>query len=248
VGQHIGEIAARGVKEVSLELGGNNAQIVLDDADIEKAADAAIFGSFFHAGQICMRINRLVIDESVYEEFKDIFVKKVSELAVGDPEDENNYYGPIINDEQRDKVNKLIQDTIEAGASVELEGKTEGNVISPWILGDVTNDMPAAENEVFGPAVVLIRAKSTEEAIEIANDTTQGLSGSVFTEDLYKGIQIANQIESGMIHVNDQPINDEPHVMFGGEKQSGIGRFNGEWVADTFTRERWISVQETARF
>jgi len=248
VGQHIGEVAARNVKDVSLELGGNNVILVLKDADIEDAANAAVFGTFFNAGQVCMRNNRIVVVDEVYDKFKDSFVEKVKQISAGDPTDTNNYYGPIINELQRDQINDYVQKTIDEGATVELEGRTEGNVIHPWILGDVKNDMTAAQNEIFGPAISLIRVKDEAEGIEVSNDTPQGLSGSVFAGDLYHGMQVAKQIESGMVHVNDQPVNDEPHVMFGGEKQSGLGRFNGKWVADKFTTERWISVQEKPRF
>lgn len=248
VGQNIGRITGSHIKDVSLELGGNNVQIVLKDADIEKAAKAAVFGSFFNAGQVCMRINRLVVVENVHDEFVQAFIEATQQISAGDPNDPNNFYGPIIDEKERDKVNQLIQATLQAGASAALEGKTAGNVITPWILTNVTNDMPAAKHEVFGPAVSIIKVKDEAEAIAVANDTHQGLSGSVFTEDLYHGIQVAKQIESGMVHVNDQPINDEPHVMFGGMKQSGLGRFNSRWVADKFTTERWISVQEEGRF
>lgn len=248
IGQHIGEVAAKNVKDVSLELGGNNAMVVLEDANIEDAVNAAVFGTFFNAGQNCIRINRLVLLEGIYEEFKEKYVEAVKQIKVGDPNDPDTYYGPVINESQRDKINELIEDTIDAGATVELEGRTEGNIIYPWILGDVTNDMPMAANEIFGPAISLIRVQDETEAINVANDTNYGLSGAVFTEDRYHGIEVARQIESGMVHVNDMSINDEPHVMFGGEKQSGLGRFNGQWVKETFTRERWISVQEKPRF
>lgn len=248
VGKKIGEEAGKMIKEVSLELGGNNAMIVLEDANIEDAVNAAVFGSFFNAGQNCIRINRLVILDGVYDQFKEAYVEAVKKIKVGDPKDNDIFYGPVINETQRDKIIGFVDDTIEAGATVELEGNTDGNVIYPWILGDVTNDMATAANEVFGPVSSLIRAKSVEEAIEITNDTNYGLTGAVFTRDAYRGMQIAQQIESGMVHVNDMPINDEPHVMFGGEKESGLGRFNGRWVADKFTREQWVSVQEKPRF
>lgn len=248
IGKHIAGIAAESVTDVSLELGGNNAMVVLEDANIEDAVNAAVFGTFFNAGQNCIRINRLVLLDGIYEDFKEKYVEAVKEINVGDPNDPNTYYGPVINESQRDQINKLVQDTIEAGATVELEGRTEGNVIHPWILGDVTNDMPTAANEVFGPAISLIRVQDEKEAIRVANDTDYGLSGAVFTEDRYHGMEVAKQIESGMVHVNDMTINDEPHVMFGGEKESGLGRFNGQWVKETFTRERWISVQEKPRF
>ena len=150
-------------------------------------------------------------------------------------------------DEAIEKIENYIEGTIKQGAKVVLEGKTEGSVVYPWILTDVKNDMPTACNEVFGPVISIIKTKNEEEAIAIANDTIYGLSGSVFTKDIYHGMEVAKQIKSGMVHVNDQSINDEPHVMFGGEKASGLGRFNGEWVINKFTTDRWISVQGKER-
>lgn len=248
VGTRIGEMAGRNIKDVSLELGGNNVMLVLKDADLDAAVRAAVFGTFFNAGQVCMRINRIVAVDEVYDVFKEKFVKAVRNISVGDPADPANLYGPVVSVSQRDKVNGYVQQAIAEGAIVELEGRTEGNVIYPWVLGEVNNTMATASNEVFGPAVSLIRVKDENEGVSVSNDTEYGLSGSVFTQDLYHGLQIAQKIDSGMVHVNDQPINDEAHVMFGGEKKSGLGRFNGKWVADKFTTERWISVQEHDRF
>lgn len=158
------------------------------------------------------------------------------------------FVGPIISASQRDSVQKLVDTSIQEGAKIALEGKTNGNLMSPWILTDVTNDMATACNEVFGPVISIIRAKDEADAISISNDTEYGLSGSVFTKDLYHGIQVAQKLDTGMVHINDQSINDEPHVMFGGVKNSGIGRFNDEWVLEKFTTDRWISVQTQARF
>lgn len=248
VGRRIGELAGKNLKEVSLELGGNNAMIVLKDADIDAAASAAIFGSFFHQGQVCMALNRVIAEDEVYDEFVEKFVEKAAALKCGDPADPDVFVGPIINEGQRLGIEKLVEDTLAAGATAALKGYTEGNVMHPWILSDVTNDMPAAKNEVFGPVCSVIRALDEKDAIRLANDTEYGLSGSLFTTDVYHGMQIARELESGMLHINDQSINDEPHVMFGGEKASGIGRFNAKWVQDKFTTDRWISVQETRRF
>ncbi len=248
VGKRIGEFAVSRIKDVSLELRGNNAMLVLEDANLEDAASAAVFGAFFNQGQVCMALNRIIIADSKYDEFAKLFVEKAKHLPIGDPADPNTFLGPIINASQVANINKLIEATKAAGAKVALEGKTEGNVISPWIFTECTNDMPAATLETFGPVCCLIRAKSEDEAVAMANDTNYGLSGSVFTTDLYHGLQVAKRIESGMVHVNDQSINDEPHVMFGGNKESGIGRFNGEWVMDKFTSQKWISVQTTKRF
>lgn len=248
VGRRIGQKAGGMVKEVSLELGGNGAMIVLADADISHAVGAAIFSAFFNQGQVCMALNRIIILDEVYDAFAAAFAEAASHLTVGDPHDPSTFMGPLINKEQVAKVEAYVKGSIDAGARVLLEGRTEGSLMYPWVLGEVTNDMPTAQHEVFGPVCSLIRAASEEEALLIANDTTYGLSGSVFTTDLYHGLQLAKRMECGMVHVNDQPINDEPHVMFGGEKQSGVGRFNGTWVLEKFTTEKWISVQTEYRF
>ena len=247
VGRHIGEVAGYHLKDVSLELGGNNVMMVLKDADIEQATNAAVFGTYFNQGQVCMALNRILVADEIHDQFVDTFVNKVKSLKVGNPVDNDVFIGPIINQSQIEKIEGYIQDTIKEGATVALEGKTEGTLIYPWVLTNVSNGMTAAANEVFGPVACIIRTKSEEEAIRIANDTEYGLSGSVFTKDLYHGMEVAKQIESGMVHVNDQSINDEPHVIFGGEKSSGVGRFNGEWVINKFTTERWISVQSKER-
>lgn len=248
VGQHIGKVAGELLKDVSLELGGNQVMIVLDDADADQAARAAIVGAYSHQGQICMALNRVLATPKVYDDFIKAFVKYSKEVKVGDPFDQQVSIGPLINRQQAEKVEERIRETIQAGAKVELEGKIEGSVVHPWILSGVTNDMCAARCEMFAPVCSVIPVKDEEEAIRIANDTEYGLSNSIFTKDLYKGLQLARRLESGMVHVNDQSIHHEPHVMFGGEKNSGVGRFNGHWVVDKFTTEKWISVQRTDRY
>ncbi len=248
VGRRVGQLAVSQFKDVSLELGGNNAMIVLEDADIDRAASAAAFGSFFNQGQVCMAVNRVVVMESVYDQFIAKLVEAVQKFPIGDPSDTNTFLGPMINRTQAESVEKLIKETLAAGARIALEGHIEGNIITPWIFQDVTMDMPAAAQEVFGPVCCVIMVKEIDEAVSIANNTEHGLSGSIFTKDLYRGMMIAKRIKTGMVHINDQTINDEPHVMFGGEKASGIGRFNGKWVVDKFTTDRWISVQREYRF
>ena len=248
IGRNVGKIATGQLKEVSLELGGNNVMILCDDADIKSAVGAAVFAAFFNSGQVCMSLNRVICLPAVYDKFIESFVEAVKHLPVGDPANPDSFMGPLMNDQQAEKFDKFVADTLAAGATVALEGKSEGNMVYPWILSDVTNDMPTACNESFGPICNIMKANDIEEALAIANDTEYGLSGCVFTEDLYKGMKIASRLEVGMAHVNDQCINDEPHVMFGGEKQSGVGRFNAQWVVDKFTTEQWVSVQTEKRF
>ncbi|RSL34166.1 aldehyde dehydrogenase family protein [Salibacterium salarium] len=247
VGTHIAELAAKHLKETALELGGNNAMVVLPDADVKKAAKAAVFGSYLHQGQICLALNRVIIHEDIYDEFVKEFTNVAKTIKSGNPEDEEVMVGPIINQEQVDNIHQLVQGTVDAGATLQTEFEINGNVIPPIVLSDVTNDMPAAKNEVFGPVSTLIKVSSEEEAIRTANDSPYGLSGSVFTQDRYHGMQVARQLNSGMVHVNDQSVNDEAHLPFGGEKQSGIGRFNGEWILEEFTTVQWVSVQAEDR-
>jgi aldehyde dehydrogenase (NAD+) len=248
VGRRIGEVAGGQIKDVSLELGGNNVMIVLADADIGRAAKAAAFGSNFNAGQVCMALNRILVMDSVHDRFVEAFVEETKKLKVGDPRDPEVFIGPIINNGQVKSIEGFIQGSVKAGAGVALEGKTEGNLVHPWIFTGVSNDMPASCNEVFGPVCSVIRVKSEAEAIAIANDTEYGLSGSIFTEDRFHGMVLAREIDTGMVHINDQSINDESQVMFGGVKASGIGRFNAQWVVDKFTTDHWISVQREHRF
>lgn len=244
VGMRIGSVAGAKIHDVSLELGGDNSMVLLDDADLEAAADRGIMGGYFHQGQICMGLNRIIATEKNYDEFCRIFAEKVAALKAGDPSDPDVYVGPIINAKQVEHCNTLIEATLKAGAKALVRGRTEGNVIYPWLLADVTNDMPAAQNEMFGPVCSIIRAKDEEEAIAIANDTTYGLSNSIFGRDRFHAMEMAQRLQSGMVHVNDQSIGDEPHVMFGAEKQSGVGRFNGAWVLNKFTTEQWICVKD----
>ncbi|MFB4166272.1 aldehyde dehydrogenase family protein [Alteribacillus sp. JSM 102045] len=243
VGSHLAELAGKHLKETALELGGNNAMLVLDDANIDEAVEAAAFGKFLHQGQICMALNRILVHESVHDEFVDKFTAKTKNLQAGDPADEKTVVGPLINEEQVERIQKQVEDSIQEGAVLKLGGETNGTVMDPVILTEVTNEMPIAKREIFGPVATIIKVKSEEEAIQIANDSPYGLSGSVFTEDRFRGMQVAKQIKTGMIHINDQSVNDEAHVAFGGEKHSGLGRFGGEWAIDKFTTVQWIGVQ-----
>lgn len=247
VGRHIGELCGRHLKRVALELGGNNVMIVLKDADIERAAAAAAFGKFLNSGQICMSLNRIIVERPVYDQFLNAFVKKASQLAYGDPRNKDVVVGPLINHRQVERIQKLVEQSIAAGAKYALQGKVEGNVFPPTILSHVTNDMPIAQEEIFGPAVGVIMVEDEEEAIRVANDSEYGLSGAVHAGSIEHGVEVAQRIETGMIHVNDQGVNDEPIVAFGGEKASGLGRYGGEWALHEFTTVKWISVQTKPR-
>ncbi|ERL54431.1 aldehyde dehydrogenase family protein [Psychrobacter aquaticus] len=249
VGKHIGELANGGdyIKQVALELGGNSPFVVLKDADIEQAVKAAAFGKFLHQGQICIAINRIIVEDEIYDDFVERFLAHVKTLNVGDPSKADTAVGPIINEKQVKSLKEKIAKAQEEGANMILSGEIKGQVVPPHIFSEVTRDMDLSRNEVFGPLVGIIRAKDEDDALSIANDSMYGLSSAVFTADMQKGLRFARGIRAGMTHINDISVNDESNVPFGGEKNSGIGRFNGEWVLEEFTRTHWISMQHTPR-
>lgn len=246
VGKQIGEAAGRTVKETVLELGGNNAMVVLDDADIETAVNGAIFGRFMHSGQICMATNRIIVDEAIIDDFSEKFVKKTKTLKYGDPEDEQTLIGPLIDGKAVEDLLDQVKQAKDNGAEILLEGKREGNILTPTIIKG-SNDLNTAQNEMFGPVVTIIPAKNEEHALELANDTEEGLSGAVTSADEKRAFAFAEKMETGMVHINDQSVNDEPYIAFGGEKSSGLGRFGREHSLDEFTTWKWISIQEKPR-
>jgi len=247
VGRHIGGVAGRSLKKAILELGGNSAMIVLDDADLNTAVNAAVFSRFAHQGQVCMCSNRILVQRGVYTKFLDKFVDQVSKLKVGDPRNPETDLGPLINQRQAETYTKQVQRGIDEGAKVALRGKTEGTLASPTIFADVKPNMWVAQNEMFGPAVCVMPFDTPEQAVQIANDSPYGLSGAVHTKDAERGAELAKQIDTGMVHVNDGTINDDPLIAFGGEKASGVGRLNGKWALEEFTTFKWISVQHKQR-
>ncbi len=247
VGRNIGKIAGEHLKEVSLELGGNNIFVVMEDADIDQAVKAATFGKFMNQGQICMSINRFVVQENIADEFVEKFVAATRKLKYGNPAEEGVLVGPLIDHDQVERILKDVNDSASAGAIVRLGGKAKGNVLEPTIIDNVTDEMPIARSEIFGPVAPILRFSTEADALEIANSQDFGLTGAVFTKNVDKGVAFARKVETGMIHINDQPVNDEPNAPFGGEKGSGIGRFNGKFVLEEFTRLQWVTVQHEPR-
>lgn len=242
VGRHVGEVCARHFKKAILELGGNSAFIVLEDADIDYAVNSAVFSRFTHQGQICMSANRLLVHHDVAEEFRTKFVAKVSSLQVGDPADPATIVGPLINGREVQNLQGLVDTAIAGGASALYRGEVFDNVLGPVVLGDVTTSDAIAQGELFGPVILFMEFGSDDEAITMANDTEFGLSGAVHTSDLMRGMDVAKRLHTGMVHVNDSTIADEPIVPFGGEKSSGIGRLSGQATIDELTTQQWISV------
>ncbi|MEU9609525.1 aldehyde dehydrogenase family protein [Streptomyces sp. NPDC048057] len=243
VGQHVATVCAANFKRAILELGGNSALIVLDDADVDYAVDAAVFSRFVHQGQVCMAANRVLVARSVEQEFTEKFVAKVRTLKVGDPADPTTHIGPLINSRQADAVTSLVDQTLAAGATALLHGGSEGNLVEPSVLTGIATDSPVLGQEIFGPVALIVPFDGDDDAVRIANDTPYGLSGAVHTADIERGVALAKRINTGMIHINDSTVHDEPIVPFGGEKHSGSGRLNGESMIEAFTTQKWISVQ-----
>ncbi|WP_347449201.1 aldehyde dehydrogenase family protein [Pantoea stewartii] len=249
VGRHIGELAITGpnLKRVGLELGGNSPFIVLNDADLERAVNAAIVGRFLHQGQICMSSNRIIIETGIYPQFVDAFVERARNLKVGDPKQADTVIGPLINQKQLNSALTHLKAARDAGFRQVLGGQNEGLLLPPHIFAEVPNDSELAQAELFSPIAPLIRVMDEEDALNIANATPYGLSSTVFTGNEARGVRFAQRINAGMTHVNDITINDEANVMFGGEKNSGIGRFNSDWIIDELTTDHWISIQQNPR-
>lgn len=249
VGRNIARLAAEGpmLKRFELELGGNGPFVVLNDADLDAAVDAAVFGKFLHQGQTCMSVNRFIVDDGVHDAFLDRFVERVRKLKFGNPDEPDTMVGPIINESQFKGLCSRIKEAVSAGARKVVGEEAQGLVLPPHVFADVTNEMHVARTESFGPIAPFIRVRGEEEALKIANDTDLGLAAAIFTRDVERGLRFAQRLESGMAHVNDQPVNDLPFNPFGGEKNSGVGRFNGVWAIAAFTTDQWISIQHEPR-
>jgi len=247
VGRWVAERCGRNLKRACLELGGSGPFIVLDDADLDFTVDAAVAGKFVHQGQLCVAINRILVDAKIHDTFLDRFAERVRSLRVGDPSDPQTVIGPMINRSRLDGILRRVDATVAAGARVVLRGQVCGLVLSPIILADVTDDMPGAREELFGPVAPVLRFEGDEEAVKIANATERGLSSAVFTRDVERGLRVAHRLQAVMTHVNDWPLNEEVNGPIGGDEASGLGRFGGQWALDALTTYQWISIQETPR-
>ncbi len=247
VGRQIASKAGYLLKKACIEAGGKDPLLVLEDANMNRAVNAATFGGYMHQGQICMSVERVIVEENVADEFTDRLVKNVNTLGVGDPSQMPNVIGPIINQKQIEKIHAQVTDAVEKGATLLTGGTYDGLFYQPTVLTDVTPEMDIYHEETFGPVLILLRAENVDHAIEIANDSEYGLSSGVITEDEEKGLAIARRLENGMVHINDSSVNDEPHIPFGGMKNSGIGRHGGQASIDTFTETRWITLERGHR-
>jgi aldehyde dehydrogenase (NAD+) len=243
VGKLIAVEAAKHLKKITLEMGGKNPLIVLRDADVDYAVRAGCFGIYFHQGQVCMANSRIIVEAPVFDEFCEKFAARAKTYKVGDPHDPQTVIGPLIRRTQCAFIDEHVQDAVAKGARVLAGGTHQDNFYQPTVVADVTSEMRIYSEESFGPITAIIKAGSSEEALAIANDTSYGLSAGVITNDLQKAMDLALRLESGMVHINDTTVSDEPHVPFGGIKNSGFGREGGRYSMEEMTELKWITVQ-----
>ncbi|WBV44934.1 aldehyde dehydrogenase (plasmid) [Pseudoroseomonas cervicalis] len=242
VGRIIAEMAARHLKPVLLELGGKAPMLVLEDADLGEAVKAAAFGAFMNQGQICMSTERLVVVDSVADEFVRRLSAFVAKLPVGDPSGPV-FLGSVVDEAAAAKVDALVDDAVGQGAVLHGGGARRGTIMPPVILDRVTPAMRIYAEESFGPVVAMIRVRDAEEAVRVANDSEYGLSAAIFTRDVARGLALAARIDSGICHINGPTVHDEAQMPFGGTKASGYGRFGGRAGVAEFTELRWITVE-----
>ncbi|MFF5447913.1 aldehyde dehydrogenase family protein [Streptomyces sp. NPDC012888] len=245
-GRQVAELAGRHLKRAHLELGGNSAYLVLADADVEAAVNQAAWGSFFHQGQICMTAGRHLVHASLYDEYVERLAAKAESLAVGDPYTEQVHLGPVIDRGQLDRIHGLVEASAERGAKLMAGGTHRDLFYRPTVLAGVVDDTPAYAEEVFGPVAPVRSFVTEDEAVALAAAGPYGLSLGILTADTARGLELADRIPTGIVHVNDQTVNDEAVAPFGGVGASGTGaRFGGEANLDAFTELRWTTARRT---
>src|SRR4026209_535717 len=244
-GRRVGELAGARLKKVSLELGGNNAFIVLDDADLAAATAAGAFSSFQFQGQVCFAAGRHIVHESVAGDYVDALRDKAQKLRMGDPCREDVQLGPIVNEKQIRRVADIVDRSVEGGARLVTGGAHEGLFYQPTVLADVTPALPAWTDEIFGPVAPVTTFRTDEEALALANSSEYGLVGAVYSRSMSRWLAIDQRIKAGMVHVNDGTLNDEATIPFGGTGMSGNGaRYGGEANLDNFTEWQWVTVRD----
>jgi benzaldehyde dehydrogenase (NAD) len=243
-GRQVGEAAARNFKRVLLEMGGNNALVVFDDADLELAASAGAYGSFLHQGQICMTTGRHIVHERLKDDYVALLAKKADAMPVGNPVTDQVALGPVIDEGQRDKIHRLVTNSVDAGATLAAGGRFEGLFYRPTVLDNVTRQTPVYTDEIFGPVAPVVSFSSEDEAVAFASDTDYGLSLGIITRDVMKGVELASRIPAGIVHINDQTVADEPIIPFGGVRSSGNGtRLGGDANIEAFTDTQWLTIR-----
>ena len=244
VGRRIGELAGKHLKKVQLELGGKNAVIVFEDADLDAAASAIAFGSWFHQGQICMTTGLVLARDAIVAPLTEKLVEKAQHLPVGDPLGQVAL-GPIISRAQAERIDGIVKDTVAAGATLAAGGTFEGPFYRPTVLTGVKPGMRAFDEEVFGPVASIAAFSTEDEAVALANQSEYGLSAGVFSADVGRAIAVGNRLNTGLLHINDQTVADEPHVPFGGGGASSNGtRIGGPANWEEFTQWQWMTIKD----
>lgn len=242
-GRKVGAAAGEHLKRVALELGGNNATIIFPDSDLNAVASATAFGSFFHQGQICFTVGRHLVHEDAADEYGKILAEKAAGLHVGDPATQQVHLGPMINEAQAARAQDIYDRSMEMGAEALHAGGREGLMFKPAVVRGVTRDMPLFKDEIFGPVAPIMTFKTEEEAIELANSVEYGLATSVFTTDLARANRIADRVNTGIVHINDQTVIHEVFGPIGGMGASGNGaRSGGPSMADEYSQWQWVTV------
>lgn len=243
VGQHINEICAKKKTPVTLELGGKSPTVVLKDANLEKVLPLAVRSIFMNSGQACIGSSRFYVERPLFDIFAEKFAAIASKIGMGDMRDPDTVIGPIISERQRGRVREHIEDAVKKGAKVLAGGGWDGNRCQPTVLTDVTEDMIVCKEETFGPVTAIYPVDSYEEGLEKANDTPFGLASAIFTNDINKALHFAEHSGAGMCHINGPTIQDEPHVPFGGNGESGVGREGTDADLEAMTELKWVTIQ-----
>ena len=231
-----------GMKKITLELGGNDPLLVLGDADIGKAVNAAVLGSYLYSGQVCMAVKRIIVDEKIADEFIDLFVKETEKLKIGDPMDPKTDMGPLIDEDAAKAVEQSVVNSSKKGAKILTGGNREGAFFEPTVLDNITLDMDVVVNEIFGPVSPIIRVNGVEESIAVANDSEFGLQAGVFTESIRNGLKCANEIEAGSVFINKQSTFRTDNMPFGGFKMSGMGKEGVKYAVEDMTKTKLIGL------
>lgn len=247
VGRIVGELSARHLKPALLELGGKAPLLVLDDADLDAAVEAAAFGAYFNQGQICMSTERLVVDSRVADAFVDKLAVKIATLRAGNPADSTSVLGSLVDASAGERIKMMVDDAVNNGARLVTGGQVEGSIMQPTLLDGVTPAMRLYAEESFGPVAVVVRGEGDEELLRLANDSEFGLSSAIFSRDTGRALALAQRVESGICHINGPTVHDEAQMPFGGVKSSGYGSFGGKSAIDQFTQLRWITLQNGPR-
>jgi len=247
VGRIVAEKAGRHLKRAVLELGGKDPLIILESADLDYAVDAATWGAFLHQGEICMSTERIIVEKGIAAKFTDKLKKRAESIPMGDPTNPANAIGPLINRRAVEKVHSHVEEAVAGGADLLTGGQFDNLVYHPTVITGVQPDMRLFTEQTFGPVAPIVVVNDAEEALAVANDSKYGLSAGILTNDFNQALDIALRLDTGIVHIGDQTVNDEPQVPFGGVKGSGYGRFGGQAALDEFTELRWINVQRVPR-